>query len=354
MNQFFHHPNAIVETRNVGERTRVWAFAHILPRAMIGADCNICDNVFIENDVVLGNRVTVKCGVQLWDGIRLEDDVFVGPNATFTNDPAPRSTQHLAKYPGTVVRQGASIGANATILPGITIGRHALVGAGAVVTRSVPPYAVVVGNPARIVRYTESSPTVQAEIRGTPALPSEIEIKVSGVKLLYKPVVKDLRGNLTAREIGDGLPFLPKRYFVIFGVPSKEVRGEHAHRTLHQLFVCLTGSASIVADDGAHRQEFHLDSPELALYIPPMVWAVQYRYTASAALLVLASDPYDPREYIRDYDQFLKARAPFERAVAAELTGSARTASARPVLGAAQRSGSRRRHFALKRRTNPR
>ncbi len=313
MSRFFQHPNAIVETPNVGERTRVWAFAHILPRAVIGSDCNICDNVFIENDVVVGNRVTVKCGVQLWDGLRLEDDVFVGPNATFTNDPMPRSKEHLAQYPETVVRQGASIGANATILPGITVGRHALVGAGAVVTHSVPPYAVVVGNPARIVRYTESHPTVQTETRAAPARPSDVEVKVSGVQLLHKPIVKDLRGNLTAREIGDGLPFLPRRYFVVFDVPSKEVRGEHAHRTLHQLLVCLTGSVSIVADDGTQRQEFHLDSPELALYIPPMIWAVQYRYTTSAALLVLASDPYDPQEYIRDYDQFLKERAHFER-----------------------------------------
>jgi UDP-2-acetamido-3-amino-2,3-dideoxy-glucuronate N-acetyltransferase len=314
MSGFFRHPNAIVETLNVGERTRVWAFAHILPRAVIGADCNICDNVFIENDVVVGNRVTIKSGVQLWDGIRLEDDVFIGPNATFTNDPVPRSKQHLAKYPETLIRQGASIGANATILPGITVGRRALVGAGAVVTRSVPPYAVVVGNPARIVRYTESSPTVQARDVGVQARPSENDIRVSGVRLFYKPVIKDLRGNLTAREIGDGLPFPPKRYFVVFGVPSKEVRGEHAHRTLHQLLICLTGSVSIVADDGRNRQEFQLDSPELALYIPPMVWAVQYRYTPSAALLVLASDPYDSQEYIRDYDQFLKERELFERA----------------------------------------
>jgi len=314
MTGFFRHPNAIVETLNVGERTRVWAFAHILPRAVVGADCNICDHVFIENDVVVGNRVTIKSGVQLWDGIRLEDDVFVGPNATFTNDPVPRSKQHLAKYPETLIRQGASIGANATILPGITVGRRALVGAGAVVTRSVPPYAVVVGNPARIVRYTESSPIVQARDVGMQARPSENDIRVSGVRLLYKPVIKDLRGNLTAREIGDGLPFPPKRYFVVFGVPSKEVRGEHAHRTLHQLLICLTGSVSIVADDGRNRQEFQLDSPELALYIPPMVWAVQYRYTPSAALLVLASDPYDSQEYIRDYDQFLKERELFERA----------------------------------------
>ncbi len=313
MSRFFQHEKAIVETPNVGDRTRVWAFAHILPKAVVGADCNICDHVFIENDVVLGNRVTVKCGVQLWDGIRLEDDVFVGPNATFTNDPMPRSRNHLPKYPETFVRQGASIGANATILPGITVGRHALVGAGSVVTHSVPPYAVVVGNPARIVRYTESSPIVRAESK-TPKAPGHVEIEVSGVQLLHKPIVKDLRGNLTAREVGNGLPFLPKRYFVVFDVPSKEVRGEHAHRTLHQLLVCLSGSVSVVADDSVHRQEFHLDSPELALYIPPMVWAVQYRYTSSAMLLVLASDAYDPQEYIRDYDQFLKEREIFDRA----------------------------------------
>jgi len=313
MSEFFQHPNATVETPHVGERTRVWAFAHILPRAGIGSDCNICDNVFIENDVVVGNRVTVKCGVQLWDGVRLEDDVFVGPNATFTNDPLPRSKQHLTKYPQTLVRQGASIGANATILPGITVGRRALVGAGAVVTHSVPPYAVVVGNPARIVRYTESSPIIQTRDAVASPRPSETQIRVSGVQLLHKPVIKDLRGNLTARELGDGLPFAPKRYFVVFDVPSKEVRGEHAHRTLHQLLVCLTGSVSIVADDGTHRQEFQLDSPEMGLYIPPMVWAVQYRYTPNAALLVLASDRYDPQEYIRDYDQFLKERERFER-----------------------------------------
>ncbi len=313
MSRFFQHEKAIVETPNVGDGTRVWAFAHILPKAVIGADCNICDHVFIENDVVVGNRVTLKCGVQLWDGIRLEDDVFVGPNATFTNDPMPRSKHHLQKYPETVVRQGASIGANATILPGITIGRRALVGAGSVVTHSVPPYAVVVGNPARIVRYTESSPTVKAESPKSTG-GGHVDIHVSGVQLLYKPLVKDLRGNLTARQTGDGLPFVPKRYFVVLDVPSKEVRGEHAHRTLHQLLVCLTGSVSVVADDSVHRQEFVLDSPELALYIPPMVWAVQYRYTSSALLLVLASDVYDSQEYIRDYDQFLKERGSFDRA----------------------------------------
>ena len=152
---FFQHPNAIVESRNIGAKTRIWAFAHILPGAAIGAECNICDHVFIENDVTVGDRVTVKCGVQLWDGVRLEDDVFVGPNATFTNDKFPRSKRYPERFPETVVKKGASIGANATILPGITIGVNAMVGAGAVVTKDVPDYAVVAGNPARIIRYAE-------------------------------------------------------------------------------------------------------------------------------------------------------------------------------------------------------
>jgi UDP-2-acetamido-3-amino-2,3-dideoxy-glucuronate N-acetyltransferase len=146
------HPNALCETNRVGAGTRVWAFAHILPGAVIGHDCNICDGVFIENDVVVGDRVTVKCGVQLWDGVRLEDDVFVGPNATFTNDPFPRSRIRPTELSVTIVRRGASIGANATILPGLVIGEGAMVGAGSVVTRDVPSRAVVFGNPARVIR----------------------------------------------------------------------------------------------------------------------------------------------------------------------------------------------------------
>jgi acetyltransferase-like isoleucine patch superfamily enzyme len=148
---YFRHPQALVETDRIGDGTRIWAFAHVLPGAVIGAECNICDHVFVENDVVVGDRVTVKCGVQLWDGLRIEDDVFIGPNATFTNDRFPRSKRYPKSFPSTVVERGASIGANATILPGIVIGRGAMVGAGAVVTRSVPPERIVAGNPARVV-----------------------------------------------------------------------------------------------------------------------------------------------------------------------------------------------------------
>ena len=154
----FIHPHALVEPgAKIGARTRVWAFAHVLPNACVGADCNICDQVFIESDVRVGNRVTIKCGVQLWNGVRLEDDVFVGPNATFTNDPFPRSKRWPRRFSQTLVRKGASVGANATILPGLEIGPHSLIGAGAVVTRTVPPYAIVVGNPARITGFTDAS-----------------------------------------------------------------------------------------------------------------------------------------------------------------------------------------------------
>jgi UDP-2-acetamido-3-amino-2,3-dideoxy-glucuronate N-acetyltransferase len=157
--QSFTHETAIVESKSIGEGTRIWAMAHVLPGAVIGKLCNICDHTFIENDVVVGDRVTVKCGVQLWDGITIEDDVFIGPNATFTNDIFPRSRQYPEKFPRTYVRRGASIGANATILPGITIGERAMVGAGAVVTRDVPRLAVVVGNPARIIRFENEDET---------------------------------------------------------------------------------------------------------------------------------------------------------------------------------------------------
>jgi acetyltransferase-like isoleucine patch superfamily enzyme/dTDP-4-dehydrorhamnose 3,5-epimerase-like enzyme len=305
---FFQHPQAIVETARIGAGTRIWAWAHVLPGAVVGRDCNICDHVFIENDVVIGDRVTVKCGVQLWDGTRLEDDVFVGPNATFTNDPMPRSKHPLATHPVTRVRQGASIGANATILPGVTVGMHAMVGAGAVVTNSVPPYALVAGNPARIVRYVDTVAD-RGGAGGRAADGGSAPVQVAGVELVNVKLVEDLRGNLVAFETGQGIPFSPARFFAIFDVPSKELRGEHAHRTCQQLLVCLRGSVTVYCDDGRNRQEFLLDRPELGLYVPPMVWTAQYRYTQDAVLLVLASHHYDPNDYIRDHDRFLRERS---------------------------------------------
>jgi len=161
------HPLSDVQSTSIGARTRVWQFVVILPRAVIGEDCNICSHCFIENDVIVGNRVTVKCGVQLWDGLRLEDDVFVGPNATFTNDRMPRSRVHPETFPQTLVQRGASIGGGATILPGLQIGERAMIGAGAVVTRDVPARAIVVGSPARVIGYVDE-PSNAVPGAGTP------------------------------------------------------------------------------------------------------------------------------------------------------------------------------------------
>lgn len=149
--QAFIHATAEVNSEHIGEGTRIWQFVVILGGAVISANVNICSHCFIENDVVVGNRVTVKSGVQLWDGVRLADDVFVGPNVTFTNDKRPRSRQHPESYPITRVEKGASIGGGAVILPGITIGERAMIGAGSIVTKDVAPGVVVLGNPAREV-----------------------------------------------------------------------------------------------------------------------------------------------------------------------------------------------------------
>ncbi len=149
---FFVHPNALVESESIGAKTRIWAFAHVLKGAVIGEDCNLCDYVFVENEVKIGSRVTIKNGISIWDGLEIEDDVFLGPNAAFTNDMFPRSKRHSGNYLKTLLKKGASVGANATILCGITLGKYCLVGAGSVVTKSVPDFALVTGNPARF-RY---------------------------------------------------------------------------------------------------------------------------------------------------------------------------------------------------------
>ena len=150
---FFQHPLALVESKEIGPGTRIWAWAHVMEGARLGADCNVGEHCFIERGAVLGDRVTVKNGVAVWEGVTAEDDVFLGPNAALTNDMRPRSKVYHARVAPTLLKRGASVGANATLLCGITVGRHAMIGAGAVVTRDVPDYGLVVGNPGRLRGY---------------------------------------------------------------------------------------------------------------------------------------------------------------------------------------------------------
>jgi acetyltransferase-like isoleucine patch superfamily enzyme len=303
----FIHPQAICESTAIGDRTRIWAFAHVLPGARLGTNCNICDGVFIENDVLIGNNVTVKCGVQIWDGITIEDDVFIGPNATFANDLFPRSKLQRRDLPRTLVCQGASIGANATILPGVTIGRNAMIGAGSVVTTNVPANAVVAGNPARISGYVTPERTDRlAPTHLTADEPTVIESAVRGARIHRLKLVEDMRGNLSTGEFGADVPFPPKRYYVVFDIEERKIRGEHALRTTHQFVVCVHGSCSMLLDDGHTREVVELNSPALAVYVPPMTWSVQYRHSANATVVVFCSAVYDPNDYIRDYETFVK------------------------------------------------
>ena len=299
------HPLAAVEPGvSIGARTRVWQFSVIMAGAVIGEDCNISANCFIEGSATVGPRCTVKSGVQLWDGITLEDEVFVGPNATFTNDHFPRSGQRTNELGKTIVRSGASIGANATILQGLTIGRRAMVGAGAVVTRDVPAYAIVRGNPARIAGYVNDVPAA------SPAAVAQVELpepKMSGVQFVKLVKASDLRGDLLVAELQSHIPFPVRRVFFVMNVPSHHVRGEHAHRECHQLLVCLQGSVSVTADNGSAREEWVLDRPDIGLHVHPMTWAAQYKYSENAVLAVFASHSYDPDDYIRDYEDYLAA-----------------------------------------------
>jgi UDP-2-acetamido-3-amino-2,3-dideoxy-glucuronate N-acetyltransferase len=247
---FFCHPDARCESSNVGQGTRIWAFAHVLPGATIGDNCNICDYVFIENRVRVGNRVTVKCGVQLWDGLTVEDGAFIGPNATFSNDRYPPNRGRSEPFVPSETRIGAnaSIGANATILPGLTIGTHSLVAAGSVVTRSVPDYALVAGNPARVVRYLDER--VRSDV--APVSPDWTLIPHQYVT----PT-----GAIDAR-IAEGLPFRVTSFRLHAGAPAATLALEpHPHR-----FVLLVQGACSVYERGTSRQ-IRMDDPHIGVHL---------------------------------------------------------------------------------------
>lgn len=213
----------------------------------------------------------------------------------------------------TIVRRGVHIAAGAVIGPAVQLGREARIQPGAVVLSSVPPYSIVRGNPAQIVGYTAELGETGAATPGTLLFdksivpvdrPTAHPLGVGDAAVYRMPRVDDLRGALSVGEFGTDFPFVPKRYFLVFDVPSEELRGEHAHLACHQFLICVHGSCRALVDNGTTRREVLLNRPDIGLYMPPLVWGTQHRYTPDAVVLALASHHYDPTDYIRSYEEF--------------------------------------------------
>ncbi|MCK9688348.1 WxcM-like domain-containing protein [Scleromatobacter humisilvae] len=269
--------------------------------ATIDPQAVIDPHAVIENGCVVGARCIVRSGAHLGAGAWLDSDVVVGPNATLEAAGTDFDTSRVR------VHSGVRIGANATICAGATLADRCEIRPGAVVTRSVPSCAIVEGNPATIIGYvdTEFDNLPRSTTAGRRAASVE-QTPVKGVTVHRFPIHPDLRGNLTVGEFDRQVPFTPLRFFMVFGVPSREIRGEHAHLACHQFLICVEGSCALVADDGNKRFEVLLDDPSLGVYLPPMTWGIQYKYSADAKLLVFASHHYDSADYIRDYRQYLQ------------------------------------------------
>lgn len=260
-------------TATVPDGVRLDPGCRIGSGASLGHGAALAANVVVDAGATLGAGVSVGAGAYLGPGTRLADSVVVGPNAT--------------------------------VLANVSVATHAAVGAGSVVDSDVPAYAVTEGVPARIVGY-RSSPGYEAErrLRASGLAEGDFPVRLGLATLAKHPLVTDLRGSLSFGEVGAHLPFTPVRYFTVFGVPGREVRGEHAHRKAHQLLVCVHGECTVMVNDGTDRAEVVLDRVDAALHLPPLVWAAQYRYSPDAVLLVLCSDVYDAADYIRSYEEF--------------------------------------------------
>lgn len=244
-----------------------------------------------EKDESIGPGAYVQLGVIL------EENVKIGANAVVLAADGELCT---------LIKKGASIGANSTVMPGVTIGEHAIVSPGSVVTRSVPPMAIVQGNPSIIIGYKSTISSDRKRVDPNKAIVAGVQnLRVKGVTYHEFRKVSDLRGDLTVAEFQKEIPFLPKRYFLVFDVPSAETRGEHAHIQCHQFLIAVKGSVSVVVDDGEMREEITLDKPNAGLYLPPMTWGIQYKYSSDAVLLVFASHYYDAGDYIREYGEYI-------------------------------------------------
>ncbi len=283
---------------------------HIDPSASLGtrvkieAGVNIGPKCVLDGDTNIGARTTLLGGVILAHDTEIGSDCHVEANVSTTSI-------MVGSIPGSttiVVGPHSHIGAGAVLMTGVKIGRGAWVEAGSVVGRDVPAHSIVRGNPGTVVGFRGGSTRSASDMFGTNVDAKAFGIAdcaVAGVKIYRFPRIADSRGSLTFGEFGRNIPFTPKRYFLVFNVPQNELRGGHAHATCQELIFCIGGSVAVVVDDGRIREEFVLDSPDLGLFLPGRVWGVQYKYSPSAVLAVLASEYYDPKDYIHSYEDFV-------------------------------------------------
>jgi acetyltransferase-like isoleucine patch superfamily enzyme len=237
---------------------------------------------------------------QVWSGVVISKNVRIGTGVIFISD--EKSIAHI------VVDENVQIGAGCIVGNNIRIEQGSVLEPGSVVMQNVPAHAIVGGNPAKILGYTQTSyksPLLTEIVRDLDK--DIIDIGVGGVTLHRFKLVKDYRGDLSVGEFTKEIPFEPKRYFLVFNVPSEKTRGEHAHYKCHQFLICVKGSCSVVVDDGNQRREVELNQPNIGVYLPPMTWGIQYKYSPDAVLLVFASHYYEAEDYIRNYDEFLLA-----------------------------------------------
>lgn len=281
---------------------RVGAYCFVDPEAEVSDSAVFGDYVSVLKGGVVGGDSVVHGFTQIWPGVRLGVGVKLG-SAVALERPSESNNQGISFC------DRCEIGAGSVICQGVVVGEGAIVKAGSVVEQNVPPYAIVSGVPARVLGYVEkrdvglASPWhLQANFPNTPAV---VPLGIGAVRLHRLKKVCDPRGDLSVGEFARDIPFEPKRYFLVFNVPSEKTRGEHAHYRCHQFLICVKGSCAVVVDDGKSRCEVLLDSPDMGIHLPPLTWGIQYKYSGDAVLLVFTSDYYDADDYIRSYSEFI-------------------------------------------------
>jgi len=286
---------------------------NIHPTSKINENVSVDAKARIGPNCHLQGYITIEAGAVLKGGITLIGDIMVGPDSVVEPGVCIASPRPGKALESSAIRLGQKvhIGAGTVLSAGVSIGDHAWIEPGTVVLRNIPPHAIVSGNPATISGYMDDSIHQGSAVTTLVARPDSLGVHpclVQGVTVHHFARISDLRGDLTVGEFERNVPFRPKRYFIVYDVPSTETRGEHAHKRCQQFLICVAGSVSVVVDDGTRREEVLLDRPSIGLFVPAGIWAIQYKYSGNGTLLVFVSEYYDAGDYIRNYDEFLKFR----------------------------------------------